>query len=617
MTLDPTATGPRRPTWQHRFAPVALITVATVASAHVMHVVSHHTIDAVRAQHLLPRWDLATHLVQGWLDYHLLLTGQIHRLLWDLWLQGYWPPGLSIWQVPFYLVLGGDMTSGLWSSAAAFVLVGVTGVVVLWRQWRDGGFLPASLFLALLLSSPFLLAYAIVTMTEMLGALAQLVVLLCYQRYREDASVRAARLFALSLTTLFFVKYNYFVLLVVPLLLHEWLERTSGWSGARRVSSLWRYTRRTLSSPSGAFVGLYLVALVIVLGTGGFEIRLLGQRISMRSIGNTGHVVLYILLARLWYLHRRGRIDWARLTAADPRVRPLVVWFAVPVTTWLASPYPNHIRDVANLVINRPLGEPTVGTGVSTYLDALGGAYFYSEWTLAFVVAVFVAAAVRYRRQPPLMQLLIVAVPLQFAAIALHQTRFPRFLLLTVVLLCLAAASEIGRWVAGARLGRLVAGLLAPFVVASGVIAARGLVTEQRFRALAFEHYVFSEPLRPALESIRGDLSAGDRLLVVGHTDQLSPALFRWELGPPSGVPRFPFPIGGTGRLDPALATKVLLVLPLGSGFPPINVEQYNPARLGEIRDRIDRGDLAIRRDMPLEDMHVSLRLYGRTSPPQ
>ncbi len=579
-----------------------------------MHVVSRHTIDAVGAQHLLPRWDLATHLGHGWLDYHLLVTGQIHRLLWDLWLQGYWPPGLSIWQVPFYLVLGGGMTPGLWSSAVAFVLVGATGVVVLWRQWRDGGFLPASLFLALLVSSPFLLAYATVTMTEMLGALAQLVVLLSYQRYREDAGASAARLFAMSLTTLFFVKYNYFVLLVVPLVLYEWLESTAGWTGARRMSSLWGYTRRVVSSPAGALVALYLAGMSIVLGTGGFETRLLGQRISIRSIGNTGHVVLYILLARLWYLHHRGRIHWARLTSADPRVRPLLVWCLVPVTIWLASPYPNHIRDVANLVINRPLGEPTVGGGVATYVDALWNAYFYSGWILVFAVATFGVAVVRYRQQPPLMRWLILAIPFQFTAIAMHQTRFPRFLLLTVVLLCLASASEIGRWVSGSRSGRLVAGLLAPFVLVSGMIAARGVVNEERFRAIAFEHYTFSEPLRLALESIRGDLSADDRLLVVGHTDQLSPALFRWELGPPSGMPRFPFPIGGTGRLDPALATKVLLVLPPGAGFPPMNVENYSPARLGEIREQIDRGDLVLRRDIPLEGIHVVLRLYGRTS---
>jgi hypothetical protein len=462
------------------------------------------------------------------------------------------------------------------------------------------------------MSSPFLLAYATVTMTEMLGALAQLLVLLCYLSYRQDPSPRTARLFAVSLTVLFFVKYNYFVLLVGPLLLHEWLERTSRWSLTRRSTSVWRWTRRVLSSPTGAFVGLYIAGLMIILSTGGFEFQLQGHRVSVHGIGNSGHVVLYFLLGRLWYLQRRGRIDWGRLTSADPRIGPLLLWFAVPVTIWLASPYPNHIRDVANLVINRPLGEPTVATGIATYLDALQTAYFYTEWILGFVLAAFGVAAARYRKQPPLMQWLILAIPLQFAAIALHQTRFPRFLLLTVVLLCLAAAGEVGRWFSG-RPGRLVAGLLAPMVLASGLVAARHVVTEERFRVVAFEHYTDSEALRMAMGVIRGELTADDRLLIVGESDELSPALFRWELGPPSGVASFPFKIGGAGRLDPALATRVLLIVPLASDFAPIGVAHYDPARIDVVREEIDRGDLILRRELPLADLQVALRLYGRT----
>jgi hypothetical protein len=600
-----------------RLALPALLIVAAVSAARVMHVAAQHTIEVVRAGDLLPRWDLATHLGHGWLDYHLLVTGQIPRLLWDLWLQGYWPPLLSLYQVPFYLMLGSEMTSGLWSSAVAFVLLAVTGSAVLWRQWSYGAFLPSALFLALLMSSPFLLAYATVTMTEMLGALAQLVVLLCYVIDRQESTPRTARLFAISLTALFFVKYNYFLLLAGPLVLHEWLERTSGWTTSRRLTGLARWSRRALSSPAGAFVILYLAGLLIVLSTGGFEFRLLGQRVSVRGIGNTGHVVLYMLLGRLWYLHRRGRIDWVRLTAADPRIRPLLVWFVVPVTIWLASPYPNHIRDFANLVLNRPLGEPTVGTGIATYLNALRSAYFFTDWTLGFVLLAFGVAAARYRRQPALMQWLILAIPVQFAALVVHQTRFPRFLLLTVVLLCLAAASEVGRWFSVPGPRRVVAGMLAPLVLASGMLAAKRVVSEERFLAIAFEHYTFSQPLHVAVTTIRGELHADDRLLIVGHTDQLSPALFRWVLGPPSGVPCFPFQIGGAGRLHPALATRVLSIETPGSDFAPIGVANYDPARLREVREGIDRGDLVLRREMLLPDLHVALRLYDRSNPPQ
>src|SRR6185436_13574678 len=145
--------------------------------------------------------------------------------------------------------------------------------------------------------------------------------------------------------------------------------------------------------------------------------------------------------------------------------------------------------DIANLVINRPLGESTVGAGTAIYLDALRTEYFYSEWILASVLAAFVVAAVRYHDQPPATQWILLAIPLQFLAIALHQTRFPRFLLLTVVLLCFTAASEVGRWFGRSRGWSMASGVLAVIVLIVGVSAARSVVSDARFREIAFENY--------------------------------------------------------------------------------------------------------------------------------
>jgi hypothetical protein len=148
-----------------RIGAAALLTAAAAALIYVACLVDQRTVQVVAARHLLPRWELATHLGQGWQDYHFLVTGRIPRLLWDLWLQGYWPPGLSIFQLPFYLALGRTIASGLRSALTAFVLTGLIGCVLLWRLLKAGATLAMSVFLGLLISSPYLLAYASVTMT--------------------------------------------------------------------------------------------------------------------------------------------------------------------------------------------------------------------------------------------------------------------------------------------------------------------------------------------------------------------------------------------------------------------------------------------------------------------
>jgi hypothetical protein len=601
---------------RYRPAPFFLLIVAVTALTLVAGLVDRRTIAVVQARDLLPRWDLATHLGHGWLDYHLLVTGRVFDLLWDLWLQGYWPPVLSLFQVPFFVILGGEMSSGLRAGLAAFVLTGAIGCAVLWRTCRTAALLPASLFLALLMSSPFLLAYASVTMTEMLGAAVQLFVLLSYALYREHPSSRGARLFAVALTTLFFTKYNYFFLLMVPLVLYEWLERTAGQSASRRLTTIWHRTHTVVSSPAGAFIAIYIVALALIVRTGGFDFHVGGHRISVHTIGNTGQVVLYVLLARLWYLHRRRRIDWPRIIGMDPRVRPLLLWFVVPVAIWFASPYPNHIRDFANLVINRPLGEPTVESGLATYTEALRTTYFYCEAVLWCVALAFVIAVVRFRKHSPAMQVLLIAVPLQFAVIALHQTRFPRFLLQTVVLFCVAAAGEVGRWINNHSRRRVAAGSLAPLVLASGVLAANRVVDEDRFRAVAFEHYTDSESLRNALRVLRMQLGPDDRTAIVGQSNELSPALWRWQLGPPSGVACFPYEIGGARRLDLALATRVLLLEPLNRDSTPLDATTYYEPQRRAVLERVERGEFALQREFPLTDLRVMLKVYGRASPP-
>jgi hypothetical protein len=587
---------------------------AGIAAVLAIVAVHRETIAVVQGRGLLPRWDLATHLAHGWYDYHLLATGRLHLLLWDLWAQGYWPPGLSIVQVPLYLILGGDVTDGLWAGPIAFVLLAVLGAALLVRTDPDRSPLPAAGFVSLLLSSPYLLAYASLTMTEMLGALAQVVVLGAYALYMERRDRRTARLVAIALTVLFFVKYNYFVLAAVPLAIHFWLDRTASRGAAGRASQVRGVARALWASTTARLLVVYAAVVLAITLSGGFETRILGQRLSVRSVGSSGHIVLYLLLARLWYLHRQRRIDWRRVFALDPLVRPLLLWFVVPVLIWVAFPVPNHLRDIANLVINRPMGQAGIEAGLGAYLDALRTTYFFADWVLVAVLAGFASAAWHYSRRPVLVQVLILAVPLQFAAVTMHHTRFTRFLLLTVVLLCIAAASEFGRWTSALVRSRLVAVALAVLMMLAGVTASRRVVTEHRFRVLALEHYTDSPALRSAFADLRSLLTAEDRLVIAGQSNELSPALARLELGPPAGMPCYPYEIGGAGRLDLSLATRVLVLQPDGVS-PPADLVAAHETRMRAVRGAVDQRMLALEREYALGDLGIRLQLYRRTSP--
>ena len=590
---------------------VPLLIAALVVLCAVATLVSHHAIDTVDSRRVLPRWDLAAHLVNGWADFHYLKTGQWPRLGWDLWSQGYWPPGQSLFQIPFYAALGADMAAGLRSSLAAFVLAGLAGVALLGLQWRGAALLPAAIFVLLGATSPFFLGYASVTMSEMLGALAQAVVLVCHLRYEQTRRSDTARWFAIALTALFFTKYNYFILLAVPLACHVFVTSTATLTATARLQRLWHWARARLSTATGALLAVYAVVALTVELTGGFAFSVGGQRIAFRTIGYSAHPVLYLLVGRLWYLHRRGRIDWPRLWARDPRVRPLLIWFALPVTVWLLSPYPNHLKDVVNLVINVPMGEPTARTGLVAYLRAVRTDYFFNAWVLAATLVGFAVAAFRYRRQPPLIQLLILIAVLEFVMVTAHQTRDPRFLLLAMPPLWLVSASEVGTWLW--RRSPTGAALAAVVVAIGAVLGAEATVRGARFQRIAFDNYVASPALHAAFATIRDAIGPADRVAVLGRRDAISPGLVRWQLGPPEGETTFPIEILRAGDVD-ALDHVQLVVLVAPASWPaaPPEIAEEAARDSARVQLHIEEGTLVPVGELPIDDLHVSLRLYRR-----
>jgi hypothetical protein len=200
--------------------------------------------------------------------------------------------------------------------------------------------------------------------------------------------------------------------------------------------------------------------------------------------------------------------------------------------------------------------------------------------------------------------------------VAGHQTRFVRFLLLTLLPLWLVACGEIGHWVSRSRLSRWMAGLAAPIVLAYGLVTAREIVKVEPFLGVAFNNYVHSPTLLAAFTSVREAIGDNDRVAVLGESEELSPSLFRWQLGPPSGLKHFPIEVG-TGTLDRLdQATRVVLIVPASPELAPPDLVSRYPVHASALQQRVDRGDFSFEREVPMNDPHVSFRLYRRNRKP-
>lgn len=552
----------------------------------------------------LPRWDLAAHLLNGWTTYDHLVHGRLTQFLSEIWSQGYWPPGQSLFLVPFYVVSGGSLTGGLLSSTAAFALTAAGAVVLVGQIAGRRAWLPAALTVALMATSPFFLAYATVAMSEMVGALAQVLVLVCYARYERTRDAAATRWLAGSLSILFFTKYNYFILLAVPLVCHHLLaDASSTWTASRlrawiRTAGAWCTTL-----PGLVTVG-YLSIVMAVLAAGGLSVRLAGHDVAFRTVGYSLHPLLYGWLVYAWHSQRRGRWDVRTLMTSDPRLRPFLLWFVAPVTVWLASPFPNHIKDLVYLVVNVPMGPDSAQLGLSAYLTTIRRDYFAHPAVFVAALGAFASAAARYRRQPPLVQLLVATAALQFALVSAHHTRDARFVLLAMPPFWMVAAHELGRWLAYRR--PAIATTAAVVMLGASLAAAASVLSGTTFRRLAREHYVTSPALTDALSAIRAMAPRSGMVAVIGRRDAVSPSLTKWELGPPRGQHQFPQEITRVAdlpRLDAAAMVVVIEPSEVSTGDATTRVMAL-----------VDAGTLVLTRTLPVTDVGVSFRVFLRAA---
>ncbi len=237
-------------------------------------------------------------------------------------------------------VAGTDYRLAVLPSLLAWMGCALLGFLIARRAVPRGGNLAGAVAAVFFLASPAYRAFATDIMLESSGACLTLLALYLYLVTRQSQSIRAARGFGLALTALFLLKYNYWVLALIPLAFVEVFAR--GWAGLQHGIALlvalpWRpWFRAQWRHPLN-----YL--LVIVLGLGAVvllghkeAVTIWGHTFQMRSIDNLAHLAYVILFLRaLPWWWRQGR-QWARqLPYPFPQ---FLAWDGLPIALWFLLP---------------------------------------------------------------------------------------------------------------------------------------------------------------------------------------------------------------------------------------------------------------------------------------
>jgi hypothetical protein len=549
-----------------------------------------------------------------------------------------WPPLFPLLELPVFLLLG----SGYRVPAALVGALFAAGVAAaFWagrsatRDWagEPAGWVAGAVAAAFFATSPLFQVLGTVVMLEVPGALVLLLAVGAYARSLArasgphvgqpsaarqpspaspgagvsspdaGASLRAFRAACMLATLLFFTKYNYGLLWLVPLLLHEAWRHHGGLRPA--LGRLLAAVRALdLRRPWPVFVGLYLLALLSVVVTGGWSLELGGVAIEAHSIGN-GLYVLYLLAALRALLRLGGRARFrparaaallrGRLATLPPRGRALLFWVAAPIGLWLLLP--GHLSELAAFVENRSSGLPLLGRE-SLLLYPRAFARELAAWPAVGIASLLVGLAPvallprlgRGRAEP--LRALALAMAVAAAALLLHPYKLPRFASTLAVLAWLSCGAVAGagwerlsrRWPAPARSAGALA--LAVLLLAGAALAG---IDSERLGAGHRAHSVTGS-IRPVLDRIAGEAAARPGVALAGYWNHLSPGLVEWHLArrhpeaPRDRVPRdlralarAPDPVAAVEELARSPDLERVLVLTLrhsaGAWAPPADQE--------------------------------------------
>jgi hypothetical protein len=303
--------------------------------------------------------------------------GRVFALLRDLNAARVWPPLHGAVLAPILLVKGFDYRLAVLPSLTGWVAAVLLAFLVARRSAGRYGNLAGLVAALFLLASPAHRAFAADVMLESLGASLTLLVLYFYLTCVQDGRPWCGRALGLSLTALFFHKYNYWLLAVFALTASElssraglygrWLRRQAGsvdWGA-------WR--RRQARAPLNYLLAGVLAYMVAVILTGTKAVTIHGRLLRLYPLHNAVTLAYALFFLRLVSWQRGSGRAWS--AGLEPRFRGLLLWHAWPVAVSFLLPRRLGVFLWYLSPANFTGAKPTWNQSISFYADVARADY--------------------------------------------------------------------------------------------------------------------------------------------------------------------------------------------------------------------------------------------------
>ena len=342
-----------------------------------------------------------------------------------------WPPVHGLILSVVLLAGGLDVRLGIIPNLIGWAATVSMTWVIARRFFADQitSIVAASVAVIFALASPAFRLLATDVMLECLGsALTALSIYFYMRTYRQPQNELNWRFLAITLTLLFFEKYNYWGLAIIALSLTHILQHRNEY--IVRVRLWWQHAPRfvgAIALDPAVLVCTALVCFVLYIYWAGLQkIIVFGWQISVyppENLITIAYAILYGRLAVAWFRHRQA-IDAALGVAG----RTIFYWHFLPVTVsfliprrlswflWVAGPTntfsPQH----------NPL------SGLLEYYHGLAEGFTVAPWAATLAVLLALIALTQWRKFAQECQATFVLVVTCSTLVILHPNHQARFL---------------------------------------------------------------------------------------------------------------------------------------------------------------------------------------------
>ena len=437
-----------------------------------------------------------------------------------------WPPVIPLLQAVYLSVtdfgIGSVRTTIAFSSILAMLAVYFAGI----RLHKTWGMAVGFIAAALLLSSPGFQEYSLQVMLEVPGIALSVLTFALYCRYLDSEDPKAWTHTVVSATILFFAKFNYAIMVFLPILVCEFLIRPK----VRETTfSVLIYFKENIRwrHPFSIFVYLYIGMLFYIHSIGGFRFVYGEHIIELRRIwGNPVYFLVFTIVLRMVLFQRANlKLYFKTLWNAPDQWKPLVRYFILPACVWLVYP-PFFSTFFIFLFSESTRKESFLSAETLTFYPSFFVNYYHAHPFLAYgSISGLLLTAFSWKKLPVKLKLLLSLSAFNVMLLFSHPNYQERYLLTTLpfifllsgygLTLPLAYITRRMKW--SSALGAM-AGATAFLAVTLSFPASQERMQER------FDYFTLAPDFTPFAEKICEHTNLSESNAIVGLSTFLNPA---------------------------------------------------------------------------------------------